>query len=194
MGRGALCGPVVAAAVVFEGTPALPGVDDSKRLTPEEREDLEPLIRESALCYGVGIVSAEEVDRMNIYHASVKAMCLALERLSSVPDFVLYDGNRIRSMTRPSMNLIDGDARSKTIAAASIVAKVTRDRLMKSYAMLYPVYDWHSNKGYSCPKHFSGLREHGPCPLHRKSFEPVRLASQFELFDEARQAASVVVD
>lgn len=182
VGRGALCGPVVAAAVIFEAIPALPGVDDSKKLTAVQREQLKPRILKAALSYGIGIVSAEEVDRMNIYQASLKAMRLAIEQLSPAPDFILYDGNRAGGMRFPSLNLVKGDARSKSIAAASILAKVTRDCLMKSYASLYPVYDWAGNKGYSCPRHFAGLAQHGPAPFHRKSFEPVRLSDQMELY------------
>lgn len=182
VGRGALCGPVVAAAVIFSDRPRVRGIDDSKKLTPEKRERLKPRILTEALCCGVGIVSAEEIDRINIYQATLKAMRIAISQLTPAPDFVLYDGNRVKGMTIPNQNLVKGDARSKSIAAASILAKVIRDSLMQSYAALYPVFDWESNKGYSCPKHFAGLRAHGPCPLHRRSFEPVRLANQLDLF------------
>lgn len=184
VGRGALCGPVVAAAVIFDGLPGIVGIDDSKKLTAEQRERLKPQIIAAAVSFGVGIVSAEEVDRMNVYQASLKAMRIAVGQLSPQPDFVLYDGSPVRGLFATSLNLIKGDARCKSIAAASILAKVTRDCLMQSYAALYPGYDWSNNKGYTCPNHVAGLQQRGPTPFHRRSFEPVRESKQMSLYEE----------
>lgn len=184
VGRGALCGPVVAAAVVFDGFPEVRGIDDSKKLTAEQRERLKPQIIAAAVSFGVGIVSAEEVDRMNVYQASLKAMRIAVEQLSPQPDFILYDGNAVRGMSAASLNVVKGDARCRSIAAASIVAKVTRDCLMQSYAALYPDYDWSNNKGYTCPKHVAGLQQRGPTPFHRRTFEPVRVSKQMSLYED----------
>ena len=181
VGRGALCGPVVAAAVIFQGRPPVRGINDSKQLTAARREKLKPRILHNALSFGIGIVSAEEIDRVNIYQATLKAMRLALEQLSPSPDFILVDGNRISGLPVANLNLIKGDARCITIAAASILAKVTRDHLMQSYASMYPMYDWGSNKGYSCKSHFRALHEHGPISFHRKSFRPVQQDLQLAL-------------
>jgi ribonuclease HII len=183
VGRGALCGPVVAAAVVFRIRPPIRGINDSKLLTPERREKLKPKILKSCVSWGVGVVSAEEIDRLNIYHASLKAMKMALDQLEPPPDFVLIDGRTVKGVFSPNLCLIHGDARCISIAAASIVAKVTRDHLMKSYASMYPVYDWMSNKGYSCPQHFKALREHGPTSFHRRSFRPIYEELQLNLSD-----------
>lgn len=173
VGRGALCGPVVAAAVIFAMRPRVRGINDSKLLTPEQREKLKPRIVRASSCYGIGIVSAEEIDRLNIYQASLKAMRMALQQLDPAPDFVLIDGRSVKGVFSPNLCLIHGDARCVSIAAASIVAKVTRDHLMRSYASMYPMYDWLRNKGYSCPEHFRGLREHGPTIFHRRTFRPI---------------------
>ena len=181
VGRGALCGPVVAAAVVFPSRPGVRGINDSKQLTAEQREKLKPRILRAASCFGIGIVSAEEIDRINIYQASLKAMRMALEQLNPSPDFVLIDGKTVRGVFSPNLCLIRGDARCISIAAASIVAKVTRDHLMRSYASMYPMYDWLNNKGYSCPEHFKGLDEHGPTVFHRQSFRPIYESRQLLL-------------
>ncbi len=135
----------------------------------------------AAWSFGIGIVPAEEIDRINILQATLKAMRIALEQLSPVPDFVLIDGTRVHGLPSASLNLVKGDARSISIAAASIVAKVTRDHLMQSYASMYPMYDWLRNKGYGCPNHFEALRNHGPVSFHRKSFKPVQEDPQLEL-------------
>jgi ribonuclease HII len=188
VGRGALCGPVVAAAVLFEQRPRCRGINDSKQLEAAVREKLQSRIAREALSLGIGIVCAEEIDRINIYRASIKAMVLAVEKLHPRPDFVLIDGNPIRGLDFRSLSVVRGDARCLSIAAASIVAKVTRDRLMASYASMYPMYDWANNKGYSCPRHFEALREHGPTSLHRKSFSPVLQDNQLSLLGEGGQA------
>lgn len=181
VGRGALCGPVVAAAVLFENNPGIPGIRDSKQLSPRRRETLKPLILKKAVSYGIGIVSAGEIDRMNIYQATLKAMFQALEQLDPPPDFVLIDGTPVRGLKTASLNIVKGDARSLTIAAASILAKVTRDHLMESYASMYPMYGWRENKGYSCEFHFKALTRYGPTPVHRKTFRPLFQDGQLNL-------------
>ena len=183
VGRGALCGPVVAAAVMFRSRPGIRGIDDSKKLSSELREKLKPRIIQHALSFGIGIVSAEEIDRINIHQATLKAMRLALDQLAPAPDFILVDGTKIHGLKAASLNLVKGDARCLTIAAASIVAKVTRDNLLQSYASMYPMYDWNNNKGYSCVNHFRGLAEFGPVSFHRKSFKPVQVDAQLSLLD-----------
>ena len=183
VGRGALCGPVVAAAVMFQARPKVRGINDSKQLTQEKREKLKPRILSEALAFGIGIVSAEEIDRINIHQATLKAMRIALDQLRPSPDFILVDGTRIHGLNAASLNLVKGDARCLTIAAASIVAKVTRDNLLQSYASMYPMYDWAHNKGYSCVNHFKGLAEFGPISFHRRSFRPVQIDAQLSLLD-----------
>ncbi len=184
VGRGALCGPVVAAAVMLDRRPRVQGIRDSKSLTAMQRLRLRPRILRVAMSCGIGIVSAEEIDRYNIYQATLMAMHLALSRLSPVPDFILIDGSPVRGLTIPHLNVIKGDARCITIAAASIVAKVTRDQLMKSYASMYPMYDWVRNKGYSCRSHFEALKQYGPTSLHRRSFKPVLSIPQLSLIND----------
>lgn len=181
VGRGALCGPVVAAAVIFAVRPRVRGINDSKLLTAEQREKLKPRILRASSSFGVGIVCAEEIDRVNIYQASLKAMRIALQQLNPAPDFVLIDGKSVKGVFSPNLSLVHGDARCVSIAAASIVAKVTRDHLMRSYASMYPMYDWLGNKGYSCPEHFRGLREHGPITFHRRTFRPIYESRQLLL-------------
>lgn len=181
MGRGALCGPVVAAAVLFLGRPPIQGIDDSKRLTARRREHLKPKIIKRAISYGVGIVPAEEIDRINIHQASLKAMRIALSQLAPEPDFVLIDGRHVGGLTTPHLSVIKGDAQCISIAAASIIAKVIRDCLMQSYATLYPDYDWSRNKGYCCKSHFLALEKFGPVSFHRKSFKPVTIDRQLSL-------------
>jgi len=181
VGRGALCGPVVAAAVLFSGRPPVRGINDSKKLTASQRERIRPRILKAALSYGIGIVPAEEIDGINIHQATLQAMRIALEQLSPAPDFVLIDGTRVHGLPAASLNLVRGDARSLTIAAASIVAKVTRDHLMRSYASMYPMYDWAHNKGYGCRSHVEALRNHGPVFFHRRSFSPVQVDPQMKL-------------
>jgi ribonuclease HII len=183
VGRGALCGPVVAAAVMFSERPRIRGINDSKQLTCEKREDLKPRILKESLAFGIGIVSAEEIDRINIHQATLKAMRIALDQLVPSPDFILVDGTRVHGLKAASLNLVKGDARCLTIAAASIIAKVTRDNLLQSYASMYPMYDWAHNKGYSCVNHFKGLAEFGPIAFHRRSFRPVQLDGQLSLLD-----------
>ncbi len=184
VGRGALCGPVVAAAVLLDRRPAIRGIRDSKALTANQRVRLRPRILRVAVSYGIGIVSAEEIDRYNIYQATLRAMHIALSQLSPAPDFILIDGSPVRGLAIPHLNVVKGDARCISIAAASIVAKVTRDQLMKSYASMYPMYDWVRNKGYSCKSHFAALKNYGPTSIHRRSFRPVLVEPQLSLIDD----------
>lgn len=170
-GRGPLAGPVVAAAVIFPKEVYLEGVDDSKKLSPHRREQLFPLIHEWAVGVGIGVVSHEEIDRINIYQASILAMRKALDQLSMVPSLVLADGNSFRHETLRFENIIKGDARSFTIAAASIIAKVTRDGLMREYDRLFPGYGFAKHKGYGTREHIEAIRQNGLCEIHRRSFK-----------------------
>ena len=173
VGRGCLAGPVVAAAVALPPGVELPEIDDSKKLDSELRERLNELIVERALCTAVAVVGVPEIDELNILQASMLAMRQALERLSPVPERVLVDGARQAGSPFPETAIIGGDALSVSIAAASIVAKVCRDRIMVDYDSHYPHYGFASHKGYASARHQAALREHGPCPLHRRTFEPV---------------------
>jgi ribonuclease HII len=156
---------------------AIPGVDDSKQLTADERLRLAIKIRERAVCYGVGAASVREIDRVNIYHATVIAMRRALSRLTATPNHVLIDGKPIRTLETPHTAIVGGDDACYTIACASILAKVTRDRLMRSLGARYPNYLWERNVGYSTLAHLRGLAAHGVTPHHRRSFIPVRQLS-----------------
>ncbi|MFS0772322.1 ribonuclease HII [Sphingomonas sp. 1P08PE] len=175
-GRGPLAGPVVAAAVILPARGVPRGIDDSKKLSAAERERLFGRLTGCAQI-GVGIVEPDEIDRLNIYWATMKAMTLAVDRLCEglgcPPGHVLVDGNRLPRWTYAATAIVSGDAHSLSIAAASIVAKHTRDRIMLDHAETWPHYNWHSNKGYGCRHHLAALREHGPTPLHRRSFAPV---------------------
>ena len=168
-----LAGPVVAAAVVLDREKFPRGIDDSKKLTIETREAIYAKLQKQARC-GVGICTVEEIDSLNIYWARMLAMIRAVEALGFEPAMVLVDGNRCPKWERPSVAIVAGDARCRSIAAASIVAKVTRDRMMARYAEEHPGYGWESNRGYPTPDHRRALLEHGPTPLHRRSFGLVR--------------------
>ncbi len=178
-GRGPLAGPVVAAAVILPARGVPRGIDDSKRLSAVERERLCGRLRDCAIV-GIGIVEADEIDRLNIFWATMKAMTLAVEALvemgGQAPGHVLVDGNRLPRWNHAATALVGGDAISLSIAAASIVAKHTRDAIMLAHAAVHPEYGWHANKGYGAPAHLQALRDHGPTPLHRRSFAPVAQA------------------
>lgn len=176
-GRGPLAGPVVAAAIVLplRGVPR--GINDSKKLTPERRAELAERLRKVAV-YGIGEASVEEIDRINILQATFLAMGRAVAALTAAlghpPAHALIDGNLApRGLPCPSQPLVDGDALCVSIAAASILAKVTRDRTMRELALCHPRYGWERNAGYGTPEHLAALREHGPTPHHRRSFAPV---------------------
>jgi ribonuclease HII len=170
-GRGCLAGPVVAAAVVLPPGCSLPGLDDSKKLTPHRREALFEALPSIALGIGVGMCSPGEIDRLNILHAAMEAMRRAIEGLEAKPDRILIDGNRLPPrLPAPAVAVVKGDAQSQSIAAASVVAKVTRDRLMAALHAEFAAYDWQSNKGYPTRAHYAALATHGPTPHHRRSF------------------------
>jgi ribonuclease HII len=175
-GRGPLAGPVVAAAVVL-GPDPLPGLNDSKQLSATRRASLESLIKAGSR-WALGVVEAEEIDRINIFAATMLAMTRAVAELGCEPDEVLIDGNRTPAGRVPGWRwngraIVGGDALVPCISAASILAKEHRDRLMRGYAKLHPHYGWERNKGYGTAEHLAALREHGPSPLHRRSFAPV---------------------
>jgi ribonuclease HII len=175
-GRGPLAGPVVAAAVILPPKGVPRGIDDSKKLPAAERARLCARLKDCAQV-GIGIVEPDEIDTINIYWATMKAMTLAVEALGCPPGHVLVDGNRLPRWGFAATAIVSGDAISLSIAAASIVAKHTRDTIMIAHAEAHPHYGWHSNKGYGCPQHLRALREHGPSPVHRRSFAPVAQAS-----------------
>ena len=198
VGRGPLAGPVVACAVVMPAdSRAIRGVDDSKKLNGSDRERLAGRIRERALCFGGGAASVREIDRLNIYHAAVLAMRRALGRLSVTPDHILIDGNPMRTLGREHTAVVGGDARCHSIACASIIAKVTRDRLMRALSRRHPHYHWETNVGYGTPEHQDGLALHGITAHHRRSFSPVaqlKLALTVAPLDEAAEVAEVLGD
>ncbi|MEW5746715.1 MAG: ribonuclease HII [Nitrospirota bacterium] len=173
-GRGPLAGPVVAAAVVLPRHCRIPGVRDSKKIPEREREHLFWEILETALDFGIGIGGVEEIDRLNILEATRHAMRAAVSDLSCRYDLVLIDAVRIPPPPAPQMPIVKGDAKSASIAAASIIAKVVRDKIMLKYHALYPHYGFDRHKGYGTRAHLESLEKYGPSPLHRKSFERVR--------------------
>ena len=172
-GRGPLAGPVVAAVVIIAPDRRIRGLADSKLLAPERREELFAVIRERALAVGVGLVDHETIDRINILQATKQAMAEALTALAVVPDLVITDFVALPGLPCPQQNLVEGDRRSASVAAASIVAKVTRDRLMRELDARYPAYGFARHKGYATPEHLAALDRHGPCPIHRRSFSGV---------------------
>lgn len=170
-GRGPLAGPVVAAAVVFPSDVSITGIDDSKRLTPTRREELFEKIKNEALAVATGIVTEKEIDRMNILRATFKAMRMAIGSLSIRPEHILVDGRPLPEKFYPQTAIIGGDRQSYSVAAASIIAKVTRDRMMVAYDKVYPEYGFARHKGYGTKKHVEAVRIHGPCEIHRKTFQ-----------------------
>ena len=196
-GRGPLAGPVVAAAVVLPEDVHLPGLNDSKVLSPERREVLFDSIRGAALAFAVGEASVAEIDELNILQATLLAMRRALEGLELQPDRVLIDGNQLPKGPYPELAVVDGDATSLSIAAASILAKVTRDHQMIEYDRDYPEYGFARHKGYGSADHVRALREHGPCPIHRRSFGTVAglltgFSEDFTMFAEGIDQAGAL--
>ena len=170
-GRGPLAGPVFAAAVVLKPGTDIPGLNDSKKLTEKKREALYDIIIEKALAYGIAMVSEKVIDEINILQATFLAMKGAVEAMELTPDYVLIDGNREPDLGQlPVKTIVKGDSRSANIAAASILAKVTRDRYMMEMDREYPQYGFAVHKGYGTKKHYEALTEHGHCPIHRLSF------------------------
>jgi ribonuclease HII len=172
-GRGPLAGPVVAAAVVLPADAFLQGLDDSKKLSPAKREELFPKIQTQAIAYGVAVVSPEVIDEINILQAALLAMKQAVEMFPSDPDLLLIDGNQKIDSSIEQWTIVKGDAKSFSISAASVLAKVTRDHIMEDYHHLYPQYEFARHKGYGTRLHRDLIAEHGPCPIHRSTFKGV---------------------
>ncbi|MHB8917068.1 MAG: ribonuclease HII [Desulfocucumaceae bacterium] len=173
-GRGPLAGPVLAAAVILPPGARISEINDSKRLSPEKREALALQIKKISRAWAVGMSTVDEILRLNIYRASMLAMRRALEGLNTVPGHVLVDGFAIPDLELPQTPIVGGDGKSASIAAASILAKVTRDDLMDRIHLRYPQYGFDRHRGYATPDHIQALRRYGPCPLHRQGFRPVR--------------------
>ncbi len=194
VGIGPLAGPVVAAAVVFPPGTELAGIDDSKRLDVDQRVKMEAVIRRTATAIGVGLAEVGEIDRLNIYHAALLAMRRAVEALSVKPDHLLIDARTIPGVSIPQNSFFKGDGINFSIAAASIIAKTHRDRLMEDLEKKYPGYGFAQHKGYGTAEHQNSIRELGPCPVHRMSFPFIReLCGGFsELFYELKQKLEVV--
>lgn len=169
-GRGPLAGPVCAAAVVLPPNADIPGLNDSKKLTDKRRRELFPIIKEQAIAYGIGLASHIEIDEINILQATYLAMERAIANLSVKPELALIDGNRAKDFGLPVETIVKGDSRSASIAAASILAKVTRDDLMLQAAENFPQYGFEIHKGYGTKAHYAALDEYGACPIHRMSF------------------------
>jgi ribonuclease HII len=170
VGRGPLAGPVVTAAVILPKDFSLLGVDDSKKLSPKRRDELFDQIKEAAVCWAIGRREPQRIDEINILEATKEAMRDAILALDVKPDHILIDAIKLPVLDIPQSSIIHGDALSVSIAAASIIAKVTRDREMERMAVLYPGYAFESNKGYGTKAHYEGLAALGPCPIHRRSF------------------------
>jgi len=174
-GRGPLAGPVVAAAVILDASRPIPGLKDSKQLSPVQRGTLAVVIRERSLAWAVAWADHQEIDRLNILQASLLAMARAVVALSLEPHAVLVDGNRSPPVKQPVTAIVKGDSKVPAISAASILAKVERDAAMCRLDALYPAYGFAVHKGYPTPAHLAALDAHGACPVHRRSFAPVRL-------------------
>lgn len=169
-GRGPLAGPVCAAAVILPPHCEIPGLNDSKKLSDKKRRALFPLIQEKAIAYGIAFATEQEIDEINILQTTFLAMRRAIDQLEGKADFALIDGNRETDFGIPSMTVVGGDSKCASIAAASILAKVTRDEYMERLALEYPAYGFEVHKGYGTRRHYAALTEHGMCPAHRRSF------------------------
>lgn len=169
-GRGPLAGPVVAAAVILPVGLMIEGLNDSKKLSEKKRETLFDIICEKAVSYGIALASAQEIDERNILNATMLAMRRAVEQLHPLSDLALVDGNTARDFPIPAVPIVKGDAKSVSIAAASVLAKVTRDRIMVTLDAEYPMYGFAQHKGYPTKAHMEAVRQYGPCPYHRRSF------------------------
>lgn len=174
-GRGPLAGPVVAAACILPTNALFPGINDSKKLSSAQRKQLfESLLAAKEISYGIGIVNPDIIDNINILQATIHAMKLAIAELPTLPDYLLVDGMNIPNCSIPHSKEIKGDGRSQSIAAASIIAKETRDRIMIEYDEHWPEYGFAKHKGYPTAAHLDAIERHGPCPIHRMSFEPFK--------------------
>jgi len=172
-GRGPLAGPVVAAAVVLPDDCKIDGLDDSKKLSPSKRKKIFEEIKLVAISYAVGIVEPQEIDKINILQAALLAMEISVKKLTTKPDYLLIDGNQKTSLLLIQETIVKGDTKSCSIAAASIIAKVTRDTIMEEYHLTYPEYNFKGHKGYPTKEHYQAIKEYGPCPIHRKTFRGV---------------------
>jgi ribonuclease HII len=187
-GRGPLAGPVVVAAVILDASRRINGLADSKVLTPERRAVLDARIRQRAIAFSVVAIEVEDIDRYNIFQATMLGMSRALAALAPAPAFALIDGNHLpKSLCCQARAIVDGDAKERAISAASILAKVARDKLMCELDGQYPGYGFAQHKGYGTPEHLEALQRLGPCPQHRTSFMPVRQCAQTQLFPDAGQ-------
>ncbi|WP_206460805.1 ribonuclease HII [Anaerovorax sp. IOR16] len=187
VGRGPLAGPVVAAAVILPEDFSVLGIDDSKKLSEKKREQLFEEIKEKAVCYSIGIVDNQRIDEINILEATKEAMTQAIQQLKEKPEHILIDALTLKNIDIPQTGIIKGDSNSVSIAAASILAKVTRDRMMVEYETDYPYYAFANNKGYGTKAHYEGLDIHGECPLHRQSF----LRKYYEAKKSYKEEASI---
>lgn len=169
-GRGPLAGPVCAAAVILPEHLEIPGLNDSKKLSDKKRRELFPIIQEQAIAYGIAFASEQEIDELNILQATFLAMKRAIAQLEGKADFAIIDGNRETDFGVPCMTVVKGDSRSASIAAASVLAKVTRDEYMERLAEEYPQYGFEIHKGYGTKAHYAALTDHGMCPAHRRTF------------------------
>jgi ribonuclease HII len=183
-GRGPLAGPVYAAAVILDPKRPIEGLKDSKQLTEKRLGELAPQIKECSLAWAIAECTHEEIDHLNIYHATMLAMRRAVEALHMLPTIALIDGNRCPPLTVKAHAIVDGDDKVHAISAASILAKTARDAALVQLHAVYPQYGFDQHKGYSTPMHLERLRAHGPCPIHRRSFAPVRELLEPDLFDE----------
>ncbi len=175
VGRGPLAGPVVAAACILPEGALIEGIDDSKKLLPSDRSLIyQKILSDPHIEYGIGIIDAKEIDRINILQASLLAMTIAISRLQQQPDFLLIDGNKRPPTPIPGEAIVKGDSLSQSIAAAAIIAKEMRDQLMQAYHEQWPQYQFASHKGYATEEHLLAIQEYGPCPIHRMSFEPLK--------------------
>jgi ribonuclease HII len=193
-GRGPLAGPVVAAAVVLPVRCRLSGIDDSKQLSEGERARLYAAILEHAVGMGIGSADVDEIDRLNILEATKLAMRRAIDQLAPLPDYLLIDAVTLPGIGIPERPIIKGDSLSLSIAAASIIAKVTRDRLMAEYHDMFPEYDFLSHKGYGTREHLQRLVRHGPCPIHRRTFTPVHEAILAAKRESSRRMSATVLE
>ena len=170
-GRGPLAGPVVVASVIMPENSMIEGINDSKKVSEKKREKLYDLILEEAISYGVGIIGQDEIDEINILNATKKGLTVSLKELTQKPDLIIVDAlTNIDTLGTPYESIIKGDAKCYSISAASIIAKVTRDRIMREWDKIYPQYGFAQHKGYGTSAHISSIKEYGPCPLHRKTF------------------------
>jgi ribonuclease HII len=191
-GRGPLAGPVVAAACILPEGTLIEGIDDSKKLLPSERFQIfQNILTLANIDYGIGIVDALIIDQINILQATFQAMLIAISRLNQQSDYILVDGNKMPSVRIPGQAIVQGDSLSQSIAAASIIAKETRDQIMRAFDKQWPQYNFFSHKGYATEEHLLAIQKYGPCPIHRMSFDPLKSLykkeHQLELFSRDSQ-------